>query len=255
MTRATAVLFAAFLLFAAQANAQRLSIQLHDGFADVEAENVPLRQILEEWARVGGVVVSNADKTSPVPVSLTLTHVPEKAALATLLREVSGYMLAPRGEGSGSSAFSRILILPTSGSPRPVAATTSVPAAPRPAAEPPAGGRGRPRAGAAGAGGEALDAEDRLRDIRDRAARGELTPPRTGDASAQRGDPGQTTTQPVTSMPAPPPGPATNGPAAAPGAGSTLGSPIGSSQPGTITPVPAAPPPQRSRPPRTESQR
>jgi hypothetical protein len=52
-------------------------------------------------------------------LTLELTAVPERQALDTLLRTVAAYMLAPRRAGSvGASTFDRILILPTSATPR-----------------------------------------------------------------------------------------------------------------------------------------
>jgi hypothetical protein len=230
MTRAFAVAVAALCLCGAQASAQQLSVQLHGGFADVSADNVPLRAILEEWSRVGGVAISNADKTSSVPVTLTLTNVPEKVALATLLRGVSGYMLAPRVEGTGASAFSRILILPASTSPRPLptASAQSLTQNPRQ----PIDGRFRPE-------------RDERQDV-------QLIGPGRRSVNAEPGDPEFTRLRrltpadvqepaPVaTGMPAPPPGPASSSPMPAPsGANTTIGSVVGSSQPGVVTPAPA----------------
>lgn len=125
------------LLLATPAWAQQLTLKMHEGRVSVTAVNVPLRQVLTEWARVGGVTIVNADKVSGPLVTLTLPDVTERQALDALLRGVSGYMLAARPAGRpGASAYDRILILPTSAAPPPVRASgpspRPVPAQPMP---------------------------------------------------------------------------------------------------------------------------
>ena len=108
--------------------AGNLTLTLQNGRATVIAKDVPLRQILDEWARIGGTRIMNADKVAGAPVTLQLVDVPEAQALDTLLRSVAGYMAAPRPVGvMGASMYDRIMILPTS---HPPAATASL--APQP---------------------------------------------------------------------------------------------------------------------------
>jgi hypothetical protein len=111
----------ALLLAPATSDAQQLNLQLRDGLVSLDAQNVPIRQILSEWARIGGTKIVNGEKVTGAPVTLQLSRVPERQALDTILRGVSGYMLAPRAEGvtASVSSFDRILILPTSAAPRP----------------------------------------------------------------------------------------------------------------------------------------
>ena len=113
---------------AALARAQQpLQLQIAEGRATLHAQNVPLRSILAEWARLGGAKVINGDRVAGAPLTLDLEGVPERQALDIVLRGVSGYMLAAREPGTtGSSMFDRIMILPTSVAPR------NVPAAPAP---------------------------------------------------------------------------------------------------------------------------
>ena len=112
---ATALVIAA----SAAADAQQLSLAIGGGRVTLEAENVPVRQILEEWARVGGATVVNGESVSGDPVTLWLEDVPEAVALDIILREVSGYVLAPRPLGSpGASVFDRIVVLASSAPPR-----------------------------------------------------------------------------------------------------------------------------------------
>lgn len=135
----SAFLAAAFLVLlgSVPAPAQQMKLEIRDGRVTLDAQNVPVRQILAEWARIGGARIVNGDKVVGAPVTLQLTGVPERQALDIILRSVSGYMLAARQAGSvGASAFDRILILPTSSAPRsgPAPATSGFPqpGAPRP---------------------------------------------------------------------------------------------------------------------------
>lgn len=111
-----ALLALAFL--PARADAQQMKLQIDNGRVTLEAQNVPVRQILAEWARVGGAKIVNGDKVVGAPLTIQLQGVPERQALDIILRNVSGYMLAARQEGTtGVSAFDRILILATSSAP------------------------------------------------------------------------------------------------------------------------------------------
>lgn len=113
---AAALLIACALPAAAQ---QSVSIEFNNGQVNLRAQNAPVRAILAEWARRGGATVVNGDRVAGPPVTLELAGVTERQALDIVLRNVAGYMLAPRRAGSvGASSFDRILILPTSTAPR-----------------------------------------------------------------------------------------------------------------------------------------
>jgi hypothetical protein len=129
---------------AGQAYGQQAPVNLHiqDGRVTLKVQNAPVRQILAEWARIGGTRIINGDRVTGAPVTLELTNVPERQALDIVLRSVAGYMLATRATGSsGASTFDRILILPTSTPPRnpppAAAARTLTPPAARPIVIPP----------------------------------------------------------------------------------------------------------------------
>ena len=116
--RALAVV-AVLAVCASPAHAQGVKLEFNNGRVSLNAQNVPLRTILAEWARLGGATIVNGDRVTGAPVTLELVAVPERQALDTLLRGVAAYMLAPRRTGSiGTSIFDRILILPTSAAPR-----------------------------------------------------------------------------------------------------------------------------------------
>ncbi|MEQ1758278.1 MAG: hypothetical protein ABL986_08170 [Vicinamibacterales bacterium] len=112
--------FALPLVFASLSAAQDpLLLQIRNGQVTLKAQNVTLRTILTEWARVGGTNIVGADRAGGAPVTIELTEVPERQALDVLLRNVSGYMLAMRPTGvQGVSAYNRILIMPPSAAPR-----------------------------------------------------------------------------------------------------------------------------------------
>ena len=128
----TAILLAS--VWSAEAR-QAVRLEFSEGRVNLAAKDAPVRAILAEWARLGGVTVVNGEGVGGPPVTLELASVPERQALDILLRGVSGYMIAPRRAGStGVSMFDRILSLPTSVPPRtpPPPAVAARPAPPRP---------------------------------------------------------------------------------------------------------------------------
>lgn len=131
---AFAALFAAATASAASAD---VSVAIANGRVSVVAKDATLRQILAEWARVGQTTFVNLDRIAGGPVTLELRNVPEEQALDILLRQVSGFMAAPRAMQTATlSRFDRIVVMPTMAAPRaPVVATAS--AAPQPAFTPP----------------------------------------------------------------------------------------------------------------------
>src|ERR1044071_4296363 len=96
---------------AAPAPAQAVKIEFHDGRVNLSAQNASVRAILNEWARLGGTRIVNADRVAGGGITLELNGVPERQALDAILRNASGYMAGPRADGStGSSTFASILI-------------------------------------------------------------------------------------------------------------------------------------------------
>ena len=94
------LLVLAVLAWVSPARAQSVKVDFHDGRVSVSAQNAPLRVILDEWARLGGATIVNGDRLGGPPLTLELTAVTERQALDTLLRNVAGYMLAPRRAGT-----------------------------------------------------------------------------------------------------------------------------------------------------------
>ena len=111
-------LIAALLAFTAvPAAAGELKLSLNNGLVTIVADNVPVSQILAEWARVGQTRIVNGEKLMTT-VSLQLVDVPERNALDIILRSASGFMIAERREPiAGASRFDRVMILPFSQAP------------------------------------------------------------------------------------------------------------------------------------------
>jgi hypothetical protein len=109
------VLVAAAAGVASSATAGELTVKIAGGRATVIARDVPLREILAEWARVGSTKIVNGEKLLGGPISLELVDMPEKDVLDILLRSAAGYMTGPRPPGmAGASLYDRVMILATS---------------------------------------------------------------------------------------------------------------------------------------------
>ena len=98
----------------------------------IVAQDVSIRQILDEWGRVGQTKVVGAERLTGPSVTLELNDVPEGRALETLLRSASGYIAKPRSGTVGASSFDRILIMPASRPPAMSAAAPPFNARPQP---------------------------------------------------------------------------------------------------------------------------
>jgi hypothetical protein len=116
-------------------------LTIHDGKVTLVADNVPARQILAEWARVGQTKVVNADKLTGPALTIRLEGVPERQALDVILRSASGFMVAERPAfDANASMYDRILIMPPSTPPAATAVGGRGPAGtlpPVPVAPPP----------------------------------------------------------------------------------------------------------------------
>jgi hypothetical protein len=110
------------------AGAGELKLSMLNGRVTIQADNVPLRQILQEWARIGQTKIVNGDKLSGPNVTIQLINAPEKEALDILLRSASGYIAAPRPVPVANAAFyDRVTIMPTSRAPAATASQMTAP--------------------------------------------------------------------------------------------------------------------------------
>ncbi len=79
--KCTPLAFAVLMTVASPVAAQQLTLQIEDGKVTLDAVNVPARQILAEWARIGGTKVVGAEKIVGPPLTLKLVGTPERRAL------------------------------------------------------------------------------------------------------------------------------------------------------------------------------
>jgi hypothetical protein len=234
------------LMCASAAHAQSVSVEFVNGQVNLRAQNAPVRAILAEWARRGGTTIVNGDRIAGAPLTLELSGVTERQALDIVLRNVAGYMLAPRRPGtSGISMFDRILILPTSVAPRTAAAPTTPPAAfgaPRPLVPQPRILRQPPPVAAPA---DDIPADDVAEEPDDPPVPGTRpAPPRL----VRPGMPPQPLGPEPQIVAEEPDDDAPEQPAAVtPTPGNPFGVPAGSGLPGVITPAPQQP--QQQRPP------
>lgn len=115
MPRTVAALCFVAALAATDARAQNVSLTFADGRVTLRTRNASARQILAEWARQADVQVVGAERLGGPPLTIQLENVPESKALEVVLRNASGYILAPRAAAErGLSVIDRIFVLPVS---------------------------------------------------------------------------------------------------------------------------------------------
>jgi hypothetical protein len=99
-------------LTSSAAFAQQVQLTIKDGRVTLKTENATVRQILDEWTRIGQTKIVNADKVTGTPLTLTLIDVPEREALDVVMRQAAGYAVVERnGDAPNSSMFDRILVM------------------------------------------------------------------------------------------------------------------------------------------------
>ena len=91
-----------------------LRLSMRDGLVSLDAQDVTVRQILTEWARVGKTRVLNVERIAGGPITLQFENVPEKQALDIILRTIPGYVAVPRAtQVADASRYDSILIMAT----------------------------------------------------------------------------------------------------------------------------------------------
>ncbi len=94
------------------AAAEEIRIRLDGGRVTLIANEAPLADVLDAWARAGDVRFVDADKLDPAPVTLHLIDVGEADALGLLLRAAPGYVAAPRAQAApGAARYDRVRVL------------------------------------------------------------------------------------------------------------------------------------------------
>src|SRR4051812_34917138 len=132
-----AALASALLLIGASAYAD-VRISMTDGRVTVLATDATLRQILEEWARVGDTTFVNIDRVRGGAMTIQLTDVAEQDALDALPRAMGEYVAAERATPvAHRSVFSRLpLVPPAAAADSSAAARLQAPALPERVATP-----------------------------------------------------------------------------------------------------------------------
>ena len=104
------------LLVAGDAAAQKLSLRIDKGLVTLDADNVTVDEVLARWVDTTGLnLISKSGQGSDIPVSLRLEGVPERQALAMVLRDLSGYIMGERRDPlTGIVTIDRLMILPQS---------------------------------------------------------------------------------------------------------------------------------------------
>ena len=83
-----------------------------DGKVTLVSNGATLREILDEWSRKGNTPFVGADRLPGGPQILQYENQNEVEVMSSLLRSASGYVLAPRREGStGASQFEAVFIV------------------------------------------------------------------------------------------------------------------------------------------------
>lgn len=127
------VVVTACLATASAATAGELKLSIANGRATLVATDVPAREILAEWARIGQTRIVNGDRIVGPNLTLQMVDRPEREVLDAVLRAVAGYVAAPRNAAVATlSVYDRILILPTSQAPAYNPAAMSSPTFQRP---------------------------------------------------------------------------------------------------------------------------
>src|SRR6185503_395247 len=110
----------AFTLLLASTASAEVQLTIQNGRVSLKAKDATLRQIMQEWARVGQTKAVNVERIPGGPITLELTNVTEAEALEVLLRTVSGYVAAPRATAVANnlSRFDRIVVMPAAAAPK-----------------------------------------------------------------------------------------------------------------------------------------
>ncbi len=98
-------LLVAAVCLPAPASAGELALSFKDGRVTLKATDVTLRQVLNEWARLGQTRIVGLEKLGGGLLTLELTNLPEKQALEILLRSVAGYAAAPRASVAAGATW------------------------------------------------------------------------------------------------------------------------------------------------------
>jgi hypothetical protein len=102
------------LVWSSPSMAAGLTLTIQDGLVSLDAQDVTVRQILTEWARVGKTRIVNVERISGGPITLKVDAMPERQALDIVLRTIPGYIALPRmSPVADASLYDSIVIMAT----------------------------------------------------------------------------------------------------------------------------------------------
>ena len=108
MQKLFSCLLMATAVVAGTAEAGDLNLTIANGRVTLIAHDVTVRQILDEWARVGQTKIVNGDKLLGAPLTIELRDVPEATALETVLRSAAGL----RGRAAHGRKYRCVVLRP-----------------------------------------------------------------------------------------------------------------------------------------------
>ena len=82
-------------------------IAFDGGRVTLQAREALVGDVLAEWARVGGTVITGADRLPPVKVTVNLVAVDEKSAIEAVIGSTMGYGFTTRPEAPAGTARTR----------------------------------------------------------------------------------------------------------------------------------------------------
>lgn len=100
------------LLLSVPAGAQDLALSIERGLVTVRAKDARLEVLLRQWSEITGLVVVSRGDISGIRLTLELTGVSEREALAILLRDANGYVVGEtRDPSTGLPALARLVVV------------------------------------------------------------------------------------------------------------------------------------------------
>jgi hypothetical protein len=94
-------------------------IAFDGGRVTLTATDALITDVLSEWARVGGTVISGADRLAPARISVNLVAVEEWSAIVQMIGSANGILATGRTDGpAGSSRLSTVMFAPPAGASR-----------------------------------------------------------------------------------------------------------------------------------------
>jgi hypothetical protein len=91
-------------------------ITFNSGKVTVAAGDVLISEVLAEWARVGGTVITGMDRLPPAKVTVNLAEVDEQSAIDAVIGSAAGYVSKLRPGAPGESSLMRLVIFPRTAS-------------------------------------------------------------------------------------------------------------------------------------------